>query len=542
MKTFNKDILKTFRHLRLNQFIAIFLNLLKTIVNLLLIYYLQNLLDNLIVRDLTKVNYSVKIIITIIIFYMILIFFQQYYLRKLFFLGEFSILKSLFKKIISKDLIFYNDKKSGELLSIITNDSKKISAWLSQGIVLVIVQSIVLLLTLGLLLKYSLVVTIILLTLILLSFYIVKKLTDKIAVLTKKDQKLQAEINQFILENFTGISDIKQLKKENYFVNYLEKILVNKKIKINKKVAKIFSFYIGTSSIVGIIIPIIAVLIATYYVVNGNLTIGSIMAVYTLSRMIDEPIRSISNFIGVRQIAIKIQDNIKNLYDNNENKNINTKLPKLNNFSVNIKSFKYSSDSKSILKNLSFSLKPGTITVLKGASGTGKTTLSNIILNNVSENSTLNGTILWNELDYFNNKEFDVFEKVLKSNQDTFIFTGTVKDNILLDDYYLEDKLDDILDIVELKEFINEKSLDYELMEQGKNISGGQRQRISLARILIRTPELLILDEPTSALNKEITEKIASNLNDFVKNNNISTLIISHNNIFDKYSSNIIKL
>lgn len=79
-------------------------------------------------------------------------------------------------------------------------------------------------------------------------------------------------------------------------------------------------------------------------------------------------------------------------------------------------------------------------------------------------------------------------------------------------------------------------------MEQGKNISGGQRQRISLARILIRTPELLILDEPTSALNKEITEKIASNLNDFVKNNNISTLIISHNNIFDKYSSNIIKL
>src|SRR5699024_2220017 len=96
--------------------------------------------------------------------------------------------------------------------------------------------------------------------------------------------------------------------------------------------------------------------------------------------------------------------------------------------------------------------------------------------------------------------------------------------------------------IANLYDFVEEYGLDRNFEEAGKNLSGGQKQRINLARILLRKPELLILDEPTSALDNETSEKIVKNIVEFSKANNMSLIVISHRDDFDKYADDIYTL
>jgi len=134
------------------------------------------------------------------------------------------------------------------------------------------------------------------------------------------------------------------------------------------------------------------------------------------------------------------------------------------------------------------------------------------------------------------------FGKILKVSQESFIFKGTLRENILLADSNLEYNLEEVLKVSGLEEFVSKFGINYELLEDGKNISGGQKQRIGLARILIRKPELLILDEPTSALDENTSGKISLNIVNYINKYNIATVVISHKNDFDKYADEIIYL
>ena len=119
---------------------------------------------------------------------------------------------------------------------------------------------------------------------------------------------------------------------------------------------------------------------------------------------------------------------------------------------------------------------------------------------------------------------------------------GTLKENLLLGDEYLKEDLKEIIYTCCLENFLNTRGIDYHIKEDGKNISGGEKQRIGLARILLRRPDLLILDEVTSALNEEIREEIVKRIINYKEKYNLTLIAISHNNDFKQYSNKTCQL
>ena len=129
----------------------------------------------------------------------------------------------------------------------------------------------------------------------------------------------------------------------------------------------------------------------------------------------------------------------------------------------------------------------------------------------------------------------------MKVSQEPYIYEATIRDNILLGDSY-EERLDEIVRLLYLQELIDKLGYDYLLKENGKNLSGGEKQRLELARILIRRPEFIILDEPTSAMNTNLSELIVENLFNYLKEHNITSMVITHSKEFDKFATDIIEI
>ena len=534
------NINKQFSGLKVLKSLTIFSSIIRTIVNLFLIYKIQEIVDLLVDKNYYLALSNLKIIFGLLIIYCLLIFLTQYFLRKLFFIGDFSILDFLYKKALKKDISYFSNLNSGELMSKITNDSKSISEWYSQGITLVITQTIILIITLVFLVYYNFYIAVLILIITVLSFLVVQKLTKIVGDITKEDQKLRATINDYMLQTFLGIFEVKQLKKEEYFSEIINSLLYKKRLPLNKKLAFYFSLYVGFSSIVAFVLPIIAVIISAYFVINGDLTVGAILSIYTLSRMLDDPIRSISLHIGAKQISDATIDRLSDLVQDNKKENIKTNISNLEEIEVDIDSFSYGNSEK-LFDDISFDIRPKEIIVIKGESGKGKSTLTNLLMN-LAPADNLQGDIMWNGESIKNFSSESYFGKVLKVSQESFIFKGTLRENILLADSNLEYNLEEVIKVSGLEEFVSKFGINYELLEDGKNISGGQKQRIGLARILIRKPELLILDEPTSALDENTSEKISLNIVNYINKYNIATVVISHKNDFDKYADEIIYL
>ncbi|WP_370516579.1 ATP-binding cassette domain-containing protein [Granulicatella sp. zg-ZJ] len=259
---------------------------------------------------------------------------------------------------------------------------------------------------------------------------------------------------------------------------------------------------------------------------------------YSLTRLLHEPIRVIADKLNERDIALQTQKNLHHIYSPTPKISYQS-LPELKTLNIAIQSFNY--NNKSILCDVFFSLNSGDVLIIKGESGIGKTTLSHLIMNTIDTHQ-LNGTIMWNDILLNEAVIYNRFSSILKTTQDPFIFEGSILENISLGDIFSQEEIDTIIHIVGLEEFVKEKGLSFNLLESGQNISGGQKQRIGLARILIRKPQLLILDEPTSALDKSLSQEIAKKIIHFTKAHHITTIIITHKEEFDMFARKTVQL
>ena len=181
----------------------------------------------------------------------------------------------------------------------------------------------------------------------------------------------------------------------------------------------------------------------------------------------------------------------------NTNSLIEVNTEKFEKLSINIKGYKFENESI-ILKNVCFNIEKGDLCVIKGRSGSGKSTLFKLISKYLSLHN-LDGEILYNGKNIENLK----LDNILYVEQNTVLIEGTLKENIFMGDNFLSEEFQEIIYTCVLEKFLENKEDNFVIKEHGKNISGGEKQRIGLARILIRKPEVLILDEITSGLDQE---------------------------------------
>jgi ATP-binding cassette subfamily B protein len=329
------------------------------------------------------------------------------------------------------------------------------------------------------------------------------------------------------VESLNGIETVKSFNAENYAKLNTEK----KFVKLLKNVLK--GGIIGNlqGSLTGAIATLGGVVIlwvGSYKVIQGELSVGQLLVFNSLMAYFIDPIKNLINLQPMIQTAIVPSDRLGEILDLqlekdiDEDKKINPDSLK-GKIEFNNIDFRYGT-RELVLKNIDFNIEIGEKIALVGESGSGKTTLAKLLMRFYNSEK---GDILING---YNVKDINVDklrEKVAYISQDIFMFSGTIKENLSLGDEDIDfEQMVETCKMASAHDFINKLPLRYNtlLEENGTNLSGGQRQRLSIARALLREPDILIMDEATSNLDS-ITEKAIERTIDKL---DITTIIIAH--------------
>jgi len=334
-----------------------------------------------------------------------------------------------------------------------------------------------------------------------------------------------SEVNAFLSENLSGMKITQIFNQENKKINEFDKI--------NKKLRK---SYISEINIFGIYRPtifllsMVATILSIYYGVDaifkGVLTVGLFISFYVYIGQFFEPIQQIAEQFNSLQSGFASAEKIFDVLDTKPDIVDEPDAIELKEFkgSIVFKDvwFQYIPDEW-VLKGISFEVKPDETIAFVGATGSGKTTILQLIVRNYD---VTKGEILIDGINIKHIKRSSLRAFIGQMLQDTFIFSGTIRDNITLhDSSFSEEDIHKASDYVGLNYVIDKlpKGLNHEVRERGNNFSSGEKQLISFARAVVYQPSLMILDEATANIDSETEAIIQKSLEKMM---NISTMII----------------
>jgi len=432
-----------------------------------------------------------------------------------------------FTHIFNLPMSFFGTRKTGDIITRFQDAGTIISV--ISGLMLTLILDIVFAIITGIVLytiNPSLFGVIILFTLIsVVLVYIFRQPYKKI---NREQMEASASLNSTTIESLRGVETIKGHASEEETMEKIENRFI-KNLRIAYK-ANVLSNYQGVfSSSISTIGSLLMMWLGAMYVMNGEITLGTLMAFSSLSGFFMGPI---SRLVGVQfqlqeaDIAIK---RLSEIFDVEEESEIHRgkSIPKTlyGNIFVEELNFRYGF-RKPIISDISFSITGGEKVAIVGESGCGKTTICKILMGLwVPESGKIN--VAGYDLD-----ELDINfyrKKVAYVQQEVELFSGTVSENIRVSvQHATDDDIRTACDQAGCTDFINKLPLRYDtyLEEAGANLSGGERQRIGLARAFVRKPEILILDEATSNLDFISEAKVYDTL--FNNKSKCTTIIIAH--------------
>ena len=432
------------------------------------------------------------------------------------------------KQMLSLPISFFDNNKSGALVSRIMTDVEGVRNIIGTGLVQLFGGSITAIISLLLLLNISVKLTLLVLMPVLLFAVIAIKAFGFIRPIFRKRGQINAEVNGRLTETMNGVRVIKGFNAEHQesesFSLGVKKLFENVKKSLTATAIMTSSsaFLLGLAS-VGIMG------MGGKMIIDGDLTTGDFLSFTLLLGFMIAPIVQMSNIGSQLTEAFAGLDRTNELMNiSSEYENLNRNI-KLENIIGNIEfqnvSFAYDK-GKEVVNDISFKAEKGTVTALVGSSGSGKSTIASLIASFISP---ISGSIY---IDESNLAEIDL--KSFRSHlgvvlQDDFLFEGTIRENILFPRPNAnENQLLDAVNSSYVNEFTDrfEKGLDTLIGERGVKLSGGQRQRIAIARAILANPKILILDEATSNLDTESETLIQKSLNELMKGR--TTFVIAH--------------
>lgn len=447
----------------------------------------------------------------------------------------------LFEKIQSLSYTEYDRLGTSKLITILTSDVNQVQTGVNLALRLLLRSPIVVLgsTIMALFVSVKLGLIFLIVTAILsVVIYIIMKTTIPMYSKVQTDLDIVLKSSR---ENLTGVRVIRsfnnQAKEEEQFNNIVTN-LTSSQIKVGK-----ISALLNPITYVLINIAIICLLYFGGIEVNiGNLTQGKVIALYNYMSLF------LVELIKFANLLITINKSIASSKRINQIINMNSSLQSNNNDVTNNNgmvvfdnvTFFYKDASLASLKNISFTAKKGETIGIIGSTGSGKTSLINLIGHFYD---TTTGTV------YVDGKDVKSYDNEVLRNkigyvlQKAVLFKGTVKSNLLWgnknasdEDIYNAVKIAQVDEILKTKE----KGINSKVENNGKNFSGGQRQRITIARALVKKPEILILDDATSALDYATDAKIRKALHDI--DYEMTTFIVSQRTTSIKHANKIIVL
>ena len=430
----------------------------------------------------------------------------------------------MFKKILKLPKAYFDNNTTGETLSKLTFDVEQISAAASTIWLEFIKSSFtVVILTAYLFYKNSL-LSLTLLILLPLVYFAVKISTARIRKGSKKVQESMGKMTHLLDENISGNDLIKiynaQASEQNKFFNIINMIR-QQRFKVDMASGLNTSI---VNALIGLALGFVVYLSSTYLV----MTAGDFLAYFTAMGMLIKPAKTLININKPLQQAMIAGVSVFNLIDEKAEPNLGSK--KMNQATGDIYfdnvSFSYSINKPS-LKNITLSIKQGETVALVGSTGSGKTTLVNLLIRFYSPTA---GKITINSED-INSYDLESFRSNFSFvDQNVRLFNDTISGNIA---FGQKEKMpmDSIINAANVSnsiEFIKklDDKFDSDIGEDGVTLSGGQRQRLSIARAIAKDSAILILDEATSALDSATEKLVQSAITKMQKGR--TTIIIAH--------------
>ena len=432
------------------------------------------------------------------------------------------------KKVLSLPIRFFDNTKSGELVSRIMSDVEGVRNLIGTGLVQLVGGTVTAVVSLLLLLHISWTMTLFTLVPLAVFALIALKAFKKIRPIFRNRGVINAEVTGRLTETLGGVRVIKGFNAEEQenkiFEEGVERLFQNVKKSLTATAlmtsSSTFLLGLATTGIMGI---------GGYQIMTDQLTIGDFLTFTFLLGLMIAPIVQMSNIGSQLTEALAGLDRTEELMNMTPEADADLRTEVLENFKGHIvfETVRFSyEENKEVLHNISFEAKPGEVVALVGSSGSGKSTIAGLAATFLNPQE---GIISVDGHD-ITKVDLNSFRKNLGVVlQDEFLFEGSIKQNILFPrPQATEEELQAAVRAAYVNEFTDrfEDGLDTLIGERGVKLSGGQRQRIAIARAVLANPKILILDEATSNLDTESEALIQKSLATLTKGR--TTFVIAH--------------
>ena len=528
-----KGLFQRFIHLLLPQkklIIHIFIaSLIYTILGILAAFYFKVLVDDILPDSLMKTLTTLSIgIIVLNIFKVILNAFRTHLLLYLSQKLDIALLLGYYRHVLELPMNFFGTRKVGEIVSRF-NDASKVRDAISGATLTIMIDT--LMAVAGAVILYLQNVQMFGITVIMVVLYLIIVLAFNkwYEQLNRKQMEDNSQLTSYLVESLNGIQTVKAYNAERKanreteikFVKLLKSIFDLSWVSNLQSSLKIFVELVG-----GVVI----LWVGSVCVIKGQITIGQLITFNSLLVYFLDPVKNLINLQPQMQTAVVAADRLGEILDLEAEKGENERkklCPDSLSGDIVFKdvSFRYGT-RQLVLEDINLTIKKGQKVAFVGESGSGKTTLSKLLLHLYKAES---GNILINDNNIDDIQIEKLREKIAYISQETFLFSGSILDNLSLGlDYATMDDVIEATKSAQAHDFINELPLRYEtrLEENGANLSGGQRQRLSIARAMLKKPDILIMDEATSNLDAITEKQLDKTISEYSEN--MTTIFIAH--------------
>ena len=412
----------------------------------------------------------------------------------------------------------------GDILSRITNDIDAISNAMQQTFMNVISGVLMVCFAIFMMFRVNLVMTLCVLVIIPISYIIIKKIAKVSQESFDIHQRALGDLSANVTESFSGYNEIILFGKQEESVKKFEKI--NENIRETAYKAQFLSYLMSPllSLLTYLAIGVVSV-IGTIYAIGGIITVGQLQAFVRFIWQVNEPLTQVSQLSSQIQSALSAMDRIHEFIEYEEETDVEVKEMVFDG-NVEFKDIRFGYGKKEVLHGVSLEAKKGETVAIVGPTGSGKTTIVNLLMRFYDPNS---GSIVIDGIDSININRRTLRDNIGMVLQDTWLFTGSIRENIRFSKPDATDEeIENACKYANADEFISTlpKGYDTVIDEEADNISQGEKQLLTIARAILKDPKVLILDEATSSIDTK-TEKNIQDAMDYLMEGRTS-FIIAH--------------
>ena len=511
-------------------FTAILISLFSTLTPYLLKVVVD---DYILVKNFEGMQSIILLMILVLLFEVIFMYLFTFYAN---WLGQ-KVIKDLrvnvFKKIIKFKMSFFDKNAVGRLVTRTVNDIETIASIFSQGLFTIIADILKMITVLTVMTIISLELTLVVISIFPLLIIATRIFQKTMKVAFEKVRREVANLNSFVQERISGIKIVQIFNREKVEINNFKKINIKHRDAWLRTVWINSIFFpiaeISTSICIGLL-----VWYGGYNNLNGeNISLGTLFLFISMSGLLFRPLRQIADRFNTLQMGMVSTERIFNILENDQQISDNGRL-KDTSFKglIEFNNVKFSYvDNQQVLNNISFKINSGESFAIVGPTGSGKTTITNLITKFYEVDT---GNILIDGKDINHYTLQTVRSKIGVILQDVFLFADTIFNNITLynKDITIEN-VENAAKELEIHDFINSLpgGYSFNVSERGATLSAGQKQLIAFLRVLVNNPDILILDEATSSIDsyseellKNATKKITKDKTSIIIAHRLSTI------------------